>query len=103
MQYRHKETNVSCANYGEYSDWKFVSGGELEGIKEFIKQGYSYEIRELIVKTPVPTLAEQQAMFEADYKDSYDDVLSDELDKVHGNYIYLSSTFKLWQKAKGYK
>ena len=48
-QYRHKETNKNCVDFGEYSKWQEADITKYNEIKEYIKQGYSYEVRELIL------------------------------------------------------
>ena len=42
-QYRYKESNKHCVDFGEYTKWEIISAKKLEEIKHYIKRGQNYD------------------------------------------------------------
>jgi len=48
-QHRYKETNKHCVDFGEWGKWEQCNIDKYNEIKDYIKRGYNYEVRELVV------------------------------------------------------
>ena len=46
-QYRYLEQNEHCVDYNRFGPWKNVTEAEAQSIRQYIEEGYSYELREL--------------------------------------------------------
>lgn len=48
-QFRHKETNEGCVDFGEYSEWKTCTEAKYDEINGYIDKNYPYETQLLSV------------------------------------------------------
>ena len=51
-QYRRKETHPHTVDYGKYTPWEKCSKEKRDELLMYIKDGYSYEVRELYAHPP---------------------------------------------------
>lgn len=48
-QTRFREAHPQTVNYGEWSEWRNCSKQQYEDLLKYIEEGYSYEVRLLMV------------------------------------------------------
>jgi hypothetical protein len=65
-QYRYKENNENCVDYGQWSDWKDCKNvADYEDIQVYISWGKTYEVRKLAVLDDDSTQKKIDTLFDA--------------------------------------